>query len=207
MYDEAANITAMLDRIAAAVPGASVLGSAGAEHAELVALRVSKDDPRLLGLTNVRPRGAKREKSSDLRISVVGSEVEVKPVLRLLALRNRNEQEAGKAIHSWPDLELFRVVVDHDPPERLSPPPPQCERVECVDDRLLPLQAHDADRRTRFRVALGWQPKTQEPSFARCARVRLAVTRSYESWIMSSISTSPTEPSRVTVFQCRLFKW
>jgi hypothetical protein len=116
----------------------------GPEYAELVTFRVGEHDPRLLSLPNVRSRGAKHQKSFDLHISVVGPEVEMKPVLRLLALGDGNEQEARKAIRGWSDLELVRVVVDDHPPESVSPPAPKYKRVSCIDNRLLPLEGHDA---------------------------------------------------------------
>jgi hypothetical protein len=120
------------------------LCSAGPEYAELVAFRISKHNPRLLSLPDVHSRRAEHEQSFDLHISVVGPEVEVKPVLGLLTLGNTSEQKAGKAIRGWSDLELVRVVVDDNPPESFSPPVPQYDRVPCIHNRLLPLETHDA---------------------------------------------------------------
>jgi hypothetical protein len=120
------------------------LPGAGTKHAELVAFRVSEHDPRLLSLPNICSRGAKHEKAFDLQILVVGPEVEVKPVLGLLTVGDMGEQEPGKAICGWSDLELVRVVVDDHPPEGFSPPVPEYHRVPCIDNRLLPFEAHDA---------------------------------------------------------------
>jgi hypothetical protein len=73
-------------------------------------------------LPDIRSRGTKQEKSFDLQISVLGAEVEVQPVLGLLAVGDLGEEEPWKAIYGGPDLELVRVVVDDDPPESFSPP-------------------------------------------------------------------------------------
>jgi hypothetical protein len=111
--------------IGAASAAKVALPGAGPENAELVAFRVSEHDPRRFSLPNIGSRGAKHEKSFDLQISVVGPEVEVKPVLGLLPVGDMGEQEPGKAICGWSDLELVRVIVDDNPPESFSPPVPE----------------------------------------------------------------------------------
>jgi hypothetical protein len=59
-------------------------------------------------------------------------------------LGDTHGQEPRKTICSGSDLELIGVVVDDNPAERLSPPVAERARVPCVDDRLLPLEAHDS---------------------------------------------------------------
>ncbi len=52
-----------------------------AEHAELVSFWIGENDPRPLTLSNVDLRSAQREQAIDLKVLVVGAEVEVEPVL------------------------------------------------------------------------------------------------------------------------------
>lgn len=71
---------------------------ARSEYAELVALRVRKNDPGLLALSYVGSRGPHREQSLDLGVSVVRSKVVVQAILRRLRLRDRHEQQSRKPI-------------------------------------------------------------------------------------------------------------
>ncbi len=112
------------------------------EYAELISLRVLEHSPRLLALSNVRSCGSEREQSVNLGVSVVWAKVEVQSILGGLLLRDWHEQESRETIRSRSDLELFRIVVDNDPTERLSPPTPKCAGVARLDDRLLPLKGH-----------------------------------------------------------------
>ena len=104
----------------------------------------AKNNPGLLALSNVRSRGSECEQSLDLGVSVVGSEVEVQAILRRLRLRDGHEKESRKPIRGGSDLELVGVVVHDNPAERVSPPESEGTRVARIDDRLLPLEAHNA---------------------------------------------------------------
>ena len=68
---------------------------ARSEYAELVALRVPKNDPGLLALSHVRSCGSQREQSLDLGVSVVWSEVEVQAILRRLRLETDTKRSPG----------------------------------------------------------------------------------------------------------------
>ena len=46
-------------------------------------------------------------------------------------------------VRGWSDLELVGVVVHDYPPESLSPPESEGTRVARINDRLLPLEAHE----------------------------------------------------------------
>jgi len=94
-------------------------------------------------LSHVRSRGSQREQSLDLGVSVVRSEVEVQAILRRLRLRDRHEKESRKPIRGGSDLKLVGVVVHDNPAERFSPPASEGARVARIDDRLLPLEAHE----------------------------------------------------------------
>ena len=116
---------------------------ARSEYAELVALRVRKNNPGLLALSYVRSRGSQREQSLDLGVSVVRSEVEVQAILRRLRLRDGHEKEPRNPIRGGSDLESVGVVVHDNRAERVSPPESEGTRVAPIDDRLLPLEAHE----------------------------------------------------------------
>ncbi len=124
----------------------SIAGSerARSEYAELVALRVPKNNPGLLALSYVHSCGSQREQSLDLGVSVVRSEVEVEAILRRLRLRDPHEEEPRKPIRGGSDLELVGILAHDNPAERVSPPQSEGTRVARVDDRLLPLEAHEA---------------------------------------------------------------
>jgi len=47
-------------------------------------------------------------------------------------------------MRSGSNFELVGVVADDYPAERLLPPPPEASRMPCIDDCLLPLEAHEA---------------------------------------------------------------
>jgi excisionase family DNA binding protein len=149
------------------------LERARSEYAELVALRIPKNDPGLLALSYVRSRGSKREQSVDLGVSVVRSEVEVQAILRRLRLRDRDEKESRKPIRGGSDLELVGVVVHDNPAECVSPPESEGTWVARIDDRLLPLKAHEPivekaparcapERRARSH-ATNEDPRTRHP--------------------------------------------
>jgi hypothetical protein len=97
----------------------------------------------LLALSYVHSCGSQRERSLDLGVSVVRSEVEVEAILRRLRLRDRHEKEPRKPIRGGSDLELVGILAHDNPAERVSPPKPEGTRVARVDDRLLPLEAHE----------------------------------------------------------------
>ena len=94
-------------------------------------------------MSHVRSRGSQREQSLDLGVSVVRSEVKVQAILRRLRLRDRREKESRKPIRGGSDLELGWVGVYDNPAEGLSPPESEGTRVARIDDRLLPLEAHE----------------------------------------------------------------
>lgn len=94
-------------------------------------------------MSDVRSRRAQPEQSLDLGVSVVRSEVEVQAILRRLRLRDRHEEESRKPIRGGSDLELLGVVVHDNPAERVSPPESEGTRVARINDRLLPLKAHE----------------------------------------------------------------
>ena len=121
-------------------------GSARArsEYTELIAFGIGEHNPRPLALSDVRSRGAERKQPFDLNVSVVWPEVEVQPILDRLRLRDGEEEESRQTIRSGSNLELVGVVVDDYPAERLPPPPPEAARVPCIDDCLLPLEAHES---------------------------------------------------------------
>ncbi len=122
-------------------------GSARArsEYTELIALGIGEHDPRRpLALSDVRSRGAERKQPFDLNVSVVWPEVEVQPILDRLRLRDGDEEESRQTIRSGSNLELVGVVVEDYPAERLPPPPPEAARVPCIDDCLLPREAHES---------------------------------------------------------------
>jgi hypothetical protein len=121
-----------------------VLRSARFEHAELVSLGVGEHNPRLLALPDVHSGGTQPTESLYFGVSVVWPEVEVQPILDRLLRGDTHEQEPRKTISSWSDLELLGVVVDDNPAERLSPPVAERAWVSCVNDHLLPLEAHDS---------------------------------------------------------------
>jgi hypothetical protein len=117
---------------------------ARSEYAELVALRVAKNNPGLVALSYIRSRGSQREQSLDLGVSVVRSKVEMQPILRRLRLRHRYKKKSRKPIGGRSDLELRWVVVHDNPAERVSPPASEGTRVARINDRLLPLEAHES---------------------------------------------------------------
>src|SRR4051812_49254615 len=117
---------------------------ARSEHAELIALRIGEHDPRMVALSQVRPRRAECKQPLDFDVSVVWPEVEVQAILDRLRLRDGGEEEPRQTIRGGSNLELVGVVADDDPTERLPPPPSEAARIACIDDRLLPLEAHDS---------------------------------------------------------------
>ena len=117
---------------------------ARSEHAELISLGIGEHDPRPLALSDVGRRGAKRKQPFDLNVSVVWPEVEVQPILDRLRLGDGDEEESRQTIRSGSNLELVGVVVDDYPTERIPPPPPEAVRIACIDDCLLPLEAHES---------------------------------------------------------------
>ncbi len=90
----------------------------------------------------VSTRCSERKETIGFCVSVIWSEVEVNPVLRRLSLGHRDEEEAGQSIRSRSNLELVWFVVHDNPSQRLLPPAAQRARVACIDDRLLPNEAH-----------------------------------------------------------------
>jgi hypothetical protein len=117
---------------------------ARSKYTELIALGIGEHNPRPLALSDVRSRGAERKQPLDLNVSVVWPEVEVQPILNRLRLREGDEEESRQTIRSGSNLELVGVVADDYPAERLLPPPPEAARIPCIDDCLLPLEAHEA---------------------------------------------------------------
>ena len=130
----------------------SIAGSerARSEYAELVALRVPKNNPGLLALSYVHSCGSQREQSLDLGVSVVRSEVEVEAILRRLRLRDPHEKEPRKPIRGGSDLELVGILAHDNPAERARHHSPRA-RGSRADDRL-PTRGSRADRR---RLLLG----------------------------------------------------
>ena len=63
-----------------------------------------------------------REQSFDLRVAVVGNEVEMQAVLDRLALGDRQEDEPGKPFVVGRDHDLVVVLEEDLPAERLGPP-------------------------------------------------------------------------------------
>jgi hypothetical protein len=113
-----------------------------AQDAELVSLRISEHDPRLLALSDVDSRGPQREQTIDLAILIHGAEVKVKTILDHLRLRHPNEEESGKLLRRWPNLTHVGSFVNDDPLERPLPPASQHRRISSVDVRLFPLETH-----------------------------------------------------------------
>lgn len=68
----------------------------------------------------------------------------MQPILDRLRLRDGDEEESRQTIRRGSNLELIGVVVDDDPVERLPPPPSEAARIPCIDDCLLPLEAHES---------------------------------------------------------------
>jgi hypothetical protein len=120
----------------------SVTPAPRSKDAELVTFRVGQDDPCLDALADIGPRGAEGEEPLDLCVLVVGTEVEVQPVLARLALRHRDEEKPRKAVFVRSDLELVGLVVDHYPAERFLPPAAKRHWIFRVNVNLLPFKTH-----------------------------------------------------------------
>lgn len=58
--------------------------------------------------------------------------------------RDGDEEESRQTIRSGSNLELVGVVADDYSAERRLPPHPEAARIPCIDDCLLPLEAHEA---------------------------------------------------------------
>ena len=63
---------------------------------------------------------------------------------------NEREQQSGQQVRCRTDLVLVGRVVHDRPAQRISPPLTEPHRIRCVDDRLLPLEAHAGLRLLQF---------------------------------------------------------
>ena len=113
-----------------------------AENAELVALRVGKNDPRHIPLPDVDIPGAQGEKALDLVGLIVRSEIQMEPILSRFGFGYPDEDDSWRLPGMFLDFELLGVFVHHRPAEGSSPPSPQAHRVGRVDYYLLPPQRH-----------------------------------------------------------------
>jgi len=169
------------------------MASGATEHAELVALWVGQHNPRPFALSGVNPRRTEPDQPLDLRVTVVGTEVEMQSVLDRLRFRNANEQQAWKPIRRRPNLELLRIVIDDDPSQCVLPPPPECTGVVGVDGRLLPVERHD------WRVCPpsnpGWKPRQT----ARQRHVAPPVDRGFDAWKEARTVADRDRPRRVPI--------
>ena len=113
-----------------------------AKDTELVAFGICHDNPRLVTLANVDTLRAMSLKASHLGVLVIRPEVEMQPVLNLLALIKPDEVQPWQAIRLRADLELLIRGVDHNPTKSRSPPLPQGHRIHRVNNYLFPFQGH-----------------------------------------------------------------
>ena len=112
-----------------------------AEDAEFVALGVGEDDPGFVpGLAHVDTAGSEIEEAGHLGGLIIGTEIEVEPVLHDLLFTVDADDDARQTIGRLPDLDLRVVLVDDHPAERPSLTAPERGRVGRIDDDLLPFQ-------------------------------------------------------------------
>src|SRR6059058_2634369 len=122
---------------------ASDAALAGAEHAELVALRIGEHHPgRVRRLPDVDPDRPERLQPLHLPVTVVGGEIDVEAVLDRLRLGHRHEDQCrvGVVVLRHDDLV---GLLEHDlPVEHLGPPLGEPFRLATVYDDRVETQAH-----------------------------------------------------------------
>lgn len=82
---------------------ASSTGSSSPEDAELVAFRVGEDHPGLVSLTDVDPRRSQSDQAFNLGLLIIGTKIEMQPILHCLGIADGQKQQTGQPTLGWPD--------------------------------------------------------------------------------------------------------
>jgi hypothetical protein len=137
----------------------------GTQDAELVSLRIGKDNPGLsAGLADADPARPERNKAANLLIAVRGAAGEVKmhPVLDRLGVGDRHEAHADGCVLVSPYDDLVLPLGQNLPAECLCPEPCQAGQVVSVNDDVVESDGHaDSMRGTLDRIP--GNPRTRPP--------------------------------------------
>jgi len=116
------------------------------EDTELVAFWILEDDPGLLALSHISPRGAERLDSRDLLVAITtnGADVEMDPILHRLGLGDRYEDktQVGKRRARLRHPERLALLMNI-PSENGAPELSDQTRIVAVDDNLSKHCTHD----------------------------------------------------------------